>query len=71
MDVRPTAWRHPDTDALVYLETEYHPDARNDTYFVAWIESDGNWPVQESFEDYGEAERYARDLVLTYTDGVL
>jgi hypothetical protein len=38
---------------------------------VIWIEPDGNWPIQEGFTDYDEAERYARDLVLTYTKGKL
>jgi hypothetical protein len=69
--VRHTAWRHPNTDALVYLETEYHPDAREDSFFVAWIEADGDWPIQQKFDAYDVAEEYARDLVLTYTEGVL
>jgi hypothetical protein len=38
---------------------------------VIWIESDGNWPIEEGFEEYDEAERYARDLLLTYTEGAL
>lgn len=70
-DVRHTAWRHPDTDAMVYLETELHPDTADDAYYVLWIESDGNWPIEKDFEQYDEAERYAHDLLLTYTDGVL
>lgn len=70
-DVRHTMWEYPGSRARVYLETELYLDTSEDEYFMAWIELDGEWPTDQTFEEYDKAERYARDLVVAYVDGVL
>ena len=69
--MRHTAWRHTDTDALMHLETKYHFDTAEDGYHVVWTKQNGGWPINKGFEEYDEAENYARNLVLTYTKGKL